>query len=51
MYNTLHADEVTITRKRFHHFVAVFGTACGAVSVWMSLEEIAKAFAAEPQSV
>lgn len=49
MYNTLHMDEMSITRKRIHYFVAIFGTICGTISCFMSMAEIVKAFGAGPE--
>ena len=44
MYNTLHADEISMGKKRIHYFLAIFGTVCGAISVLISIAEIVKAF-------
>lgn len=47
MFNTLHADEMTIMRKRVHYFLAIFGMVCGAISVFISVAEIVKAFTSD----
>ena len=44
MYNTLHADEIPLGKKRIHYFLAIFGIVCGAISVFISLAEIVMAF-------
>lgn len=47
MYNTLHADEMPMMKKRIHYFLAIFGIVCGTISGLISMAEIVKAFQAD----
>ena len=44
MYEKLFKDESTPNKRRIHAFLVIFGTMCGAVSFFMSVLEIIKAF-------
>ena len=44
MYNKLFKEESTVLKKRVHLFLVIFGTLCGAISFFMSVIEIIKAF-------
>lgn len=44
MYNELFKKEMSIGKRRFHYALIIFGTVCGAISFFMSMQEIIKAF-------
>ena len=44
MYEKLFKEQTTKLKKRVHMFLVIFGTLCGAVSFFMSMIEIIKAF-------
>ena len=50
MYNTLYKSEISQFRMRIHYFLAFFGILCGAISVFMSVEEIIRAFGKDEKS-
>ena len=44
MYERLFKEETSVLKSRIHYTLVVFGTLCGAVSFFMSMIEIIKAF-------
>jgi hypothetical protein len=47
MYNELYKGEMPINKRRFHYVLISFGTICGAISFFMSMQEIIRAFSEE----
>lgn len=47
MYNELYKQEMAINVRRFHYVLITFGTVCGTISFFMSMQEIIKAFSEE----
>jgi len=47
MYNKLYKEEMDINKRRFHYGLIGFGTVCGSISFFMSMQEIIRAFSEE----